>query len=317
MSGDRPLLLFDVDGVLLQEVGYYRTLAITCAHFYEQICEAMGIPPSLPLRADATSMADVERLREAFLPASLLRLLRSRALNSNWDKTYAIVLAMRVLSPEVLTSDSLQTSIFAVLSDTSGSGNRYLRQLEHMVNVSDHKLFEQVYEVFQQVHLGPWPTVPFLHRGMIEFDEPMVEKNELLKTFQNLQNQSFLMGIGTGRPWKEVKMPLEALGLLRFFQPDRIVTIDEVRKAEDREGLAPFSLAKPHPYTYIRGANEYSPDDVYVIGDSLSDQLAANDAGFHFIGIGHASAFSDARTNPHAVIDHVLHLPSVLVNNGG
>ena len=124
------------------------------------------------------------------------------------------------------------------------------------------------------------------------------------------------MGIGTGRPWNEVKMPLEALGLLRFFQPDRIVTIDEVRKAEDREGLAPFSLAKPHPYTYIRGAIEYSLDDVYVIGDSLSDQLAANDAGFHFIGIGHASAFSDTSKNPLAVIDHVLQLHSVLVNNG-
>ncbi len=316
MSGNQPLLLFDVDGVVLQEVGYYRTLAITCAHFYEALCETVGVEPLPKLRSIVNSMEEVDLLREAFLPSTLLDILRSRALNSNWDKTYAVVLALNSLPREVIASAAMPLSLHAVLSEKSGSASEYLRQLEQMVKVSDRHLFERVYEVFQQVHIGPWPTIPFLVDGMIQFDEPTVDKNRLIDTLSTLQSRGYLMGIGTGRPWEELKIPFEALGLLRFFQPDRIVTIDEVKRAEEQHGLAPFSLAKPHPYTYLRGATNYTTEGVYVIGDSPSDQLAANEAGFEFIGVGHAETFSNALKKPFAIIDNVLQIPNVLVDNG-
>lgn len=308
MSKARTLLLFDVDGVLLKEQGYYRTLAVTCAYFYEQQCTQLGIVPPLDRRASAQSLAEVDSLRSVFLPEPLLNFLRDRALNSNWDKTYAIVLAISRLSCDQLVAQALDQFILDVLADVEGTGANFLRALEHKAAVFDQGLFQKVYQVFQQVHLGSWPDTPFLRDGMIQFDETMVDADLLINVLQQLRNRGYSLGIGTGRPLQELTVPFAAHGLMAYFKQAQIVTIDDVRKAENEQGLAPFTLAKPHPYTYVLGAQDFLPEAVYVIGDSVSDQLAASAAGFHFIGVGAPASFATHDHQPFVVIDHVLHL---------
>jgi phosphoglycolate phosphatase-like HAD superfamily hydrolase len=308
MSKEQKLLLFDVDGVLLKEQGYYRTLAVTCAYFYEQQCTQFGIIPPLDRRASAQSLAEVDLLRSVFLTDPLLAFLRNRTLNSNWDKTYAIVLAMRGLSDDQLLAPGLDQFIFAMLVDVKGTGTNYLRALEHKVAVFDQDIFQKVYQVFQQVHLGSWPDTPFLRDGMIQFDETVVDADRLISVLQQLHHRGYRLGIGTGRPLQELLIPFAVHGLMAYFAQTQIVTIDDVRKAENEQGLAPFTLAKPHPYTYLLRAQDYLPEAVYVIGDSVSDQLAASAAGFHFIGVGALASFATHGHKPFAVVENVLHL---------
>ncbi|GAB6932995.1 hypothetical protein JCM14719A_13480 [Calditerricola satsumensis] len=91
-------------------------------------------------------------------------------------------------------------------------------------------------------------------------------------------------------------MPLSALGLLEFFDPNAVVTASDVLAAERAHPDA-APLAKPHPYTYLKALfGKTTPDDavlraalpvdeadsVLIVGDSLADLLAARRIGCRF-----------------------------------
>lgn len=308
MKATNPLLLFDVDGVLLKEDGYYRTLAVTCAYFYEKICQEKGVAPVPDRLPRVCSLHEVDRLKAQFLPSNLLELLRKKALNSNWDKTFAIVLATLQLPVTVLDDKEFGQSLFALLSATSGMGGEYLASLESASGPTS-PTFAEVKKVFQQYHLQPWPNTEFFKAGMIAYDETIVPHELLQVMLKSLKAKGLRLGIGTGRPAAEVRMPLVKFALYELFEEDRVLTIDHVRKQEQSLNLPAYSLAKPHPYTYLEGARGYEPDQVFVIGDSTSDQIAANKAGFRFVGVGEKSSFLDEFGPPELVIDNVLALP--------
>lgn len=90
------LLIFDLDGVLLSERRYWDCAALTVA-LALRLSDPVrfGVYPD-PDRVE--TMDQVRRLRELFFPDRVLQSFRKKAVNSNWDKSYAAVLAGLSLS---------------------------------------------------------------------------------------------------------------------------------------------------------------------------------------------------------------------------
>jgi phosphoglycolate phosphatase-like HAD superfamily hydrolase len=150
-------------------------------------------------------------------------------------------------------------------------------------------------DAYYRTRYGHDPTQPG-KRGFL-FDEiPILPKEELQHVLQTLKAQGFSLGIGTGRPTLETRIPLQALGLLEWFDENRIVTADDVLDAEaEFPEWAP--LAKPHPFTYVKGIAGRGTSNrdvlcrplplpegpsVLIVGDSLADLIAAEAIGAHF-----------------------------------
>lgn len=133
-------------------------------------------------------------------------------------------------------------------------------------------------------------------QGFLYQEIPLAPIAELQQLFADLTKQGITLGIGTGRPYLEMEVPLREMGLLTNFDPHRIVTASDVVSAEEKYPEA-APLGKPHPFTYLLGylgeqataqkALELSlpiPDGekVLVVGDSVADFLAAQSIGCHF-----------------------------------
>ncbi|MFD1427415.1 phosphoglycolate phosphatase-like HAD superfamily hydrolase [Kroppenstedtia sanguinis] len=158
-------------------------------------------------------------------------------------------------------------------------------------------------EVYQEWYLGgdlyekqeqKAPLYPE-KTGFLKQEIPIVEPSAIRDMLDQLK-LSVTLGIGTGRPSLETQMPLEAMEWLPAFDPDRIVTASDVRRAE-KSGPDLGPLGKPHPFTYLkayRGKNFSDADilaidlpisggeRVLIVGDSVADLLAARQMGCHF-----------------------------------
>jgi phosphoglycolate phosphatase-like HAD superfamily hydrolase len=133
-------------------------------------------------------------------------------------------------------------------------------------------------------------------QGFLYQEIPLAPIGELQQLFTDLNKQGITLGIGTGRPYLEMEVPLREMGLLPNFDPNRIVTASDVVSAEEKyPNEAP--LGKPHPFTYLLGylgahathlrALELTlpiqdGENVLVVGDSVADFLAAQSIGCHF-----------------------------------
>ncbi|MBX6394753.1 MAG: HAD family hydrolase [Alicyclobacillaceae bacterium] len=132
-------------------------------------------------------------------------------------------------------------------------------------------------------------------RGFLYDEIPIRPAEEIREVLDWLKAKGVRLGMGTGRPRVETKVPLSALGLLAPFEQDRIVTADDVLEAEQAApSYAP--LAKPHPYTYLRAIEPREElvrllqrplplsgaDRVLIVGDSLADWIAAQKIGCRF-----------------------------------
>ncbi|WP_302104524.1 HAD family hydrolase [Polycladomyces zharkentensis] len=165
-------------------------------------------------------------------------------------------------------------------------------------------LWELGRQVFQAWYLGDdryrqvegeEPATPgktgFLHQEI-----PLADPKEIRRVLDGLRAEGIVLGLGTGRPLIETEVPLTALGLYDAFDPDRIVTADDVIQAE-RAHPEHAPLSKPQPYTYLKGYFGRSTTDaevltfelplpngeeVLIVGDSVADLLAARKMGCKF-----------------------------------
>lgn len=132
--------------------------------------------------------------------------------------------------------------------------------------------------------------------GFLQQEIPLADPDAIRSTLAELANEGISLGIGTGRPALETRVPLEALGLWEPFDPNRIATASDVRQAEE---LYPDEapLGKPHPFTYVkaylgrdkpdaRSVGARLPltegDQILIVGDSVADLLAARRMGCRF-----------------------------------
>ncbi|MCH6266030.1 HAD family hydrolase [Neobacillus citreus] len=153
------------------------------------------------------------------------------------------------------------------------------------------------------------PSVQKGKKGFLVNETTLAPKEDIGELFQFLTASGIEIGIGTGRPELETIQPFQHLDWLKHFDVSRIVTADDVAKAEQElpEGK---SLSKPHPYTYILGLHRKDlsvqeclntplpikdGDSVLIVGDSLADLLAARQMGCQFAAVLTGLSGKDAR----------------------
>ncbi len=175
------------------------------------------------------------------------------------------------------------------------------------------------------------PSVQTGKKGFLANETTLAPKEEISELFHFLVSSGFTIGIGTGRPELETMQPFQHLDLLQYFEQNRIVTADDVLKAEQKLSERK-SLSKPHPFTYIMGLKGKETSiwdclktplpinhgqEVLVVGDSLADLLAARQLGCQFAAVLTGLSGKDARTDLEIheadyILDSVLDIKSIL-----
>lgn len=165
-------------------------------------------------------------------------------------------------------------------------------------------LWQLVQETFQEWYLGDERVAASIGRetmqpgkkGFLTDEIPIVPPTEMAELFRVLNERGYTLGIGTGRPTIETHVPLRAMNLLEWFDPNRVVTASHVLEAEEAHpDYVP--LSKPHPFSYVKGLLGLETpnsdvlrhplpiengEEVLVVGDSLADLLAARSMGCQF-----------------------------------
>ncbi|SHE71294.1 Phosphoglycolate phosphatase, HAD superfamily [Seinonella peptonophila] len=133
-------------------------------------------------------------------------------------------------------------------------------------------------------------------QGFLEYEIPLAPPDQVQTMLTKLREKGIILGIGTGRPFIETKIPFEAMGLYSLFDAQRIVSASDVIQAEG-EFPERAPLGKPGPYTYIKGYLGRSASDeecltfdlpisdgseILIVGDSVADFLAAREMGCTF-----------------------------------
>ena len=175
------------------------------------------------------------------------------------------------------------------------------------------------------------PSVQTGKKGFLANETTLAPAQEIAALFQQLSSSGITIGIGTGRPELETIQPFHHLDWLKYFDEKRIITADEVSKAE-QELTDPQSLSKPHPFTYIMGLKGkgtstldcinatlpiYNGEEVLVVGDSLADLLAARQLGCQFAAVLTGLSGKDARPDfeqhkADYILDTVLDIKTIL-----
>lgn len=166
------------------------------------------------------------------------------------------------------------------------------------------ELWELCQETFQEWYLGDQlveqsierPAYQTGKKGFLSDEIPIVDPKEMAAQLSALKQKGLVLGIGTGRPSIETIIPLKEMGLIDFFDSNRVVTASHVLDAEN-EHPERAPLAKPQPFCYIKGwlgLNVSSQEcfdfalpmkngnELLIVGDSVADYMAAKSMGCKF-----------------------------------
>jgi phosphoglycolate phosphatase-like HAD superfamily hydrolase len=370
-------ILFDVDGVLLSEEHYFDASALTV---WEMLISSnyLGLEPE-QFVTDYNE-EQIKEIRElVFENDKVLKFMKSRGLNANWDMIYLSFCHQLIhLLTQINDTESEKINIwcqapitretlleigqvlsqypvkldfrlfveeFARSEATKQELFRYLNELVaeklgvETTIFKKGELWSVCEHVSQEWYVGDEhvlastgrPSVQKGKKGFLANETTLAPKQEIDELFQFLNAEGFTIGIGTGRPELETIQPFQHLDWLKQFDEKRIITADEVLKAEkvlpERK-----SLSKPHPFTYIMGLlgkdtpvqeclNTSLPlenaETILVVGDSLADLLAARQLGCQFAAVLTGLSGKDARSDfekheADYILDTVLDLKGIL-----
>lgn len=167
--------------------------------------------------------------------------------------------------------------------------------------------------------------------GFLTREIPLAPPESVAALFQMLREKGYGLAVATGRSWPEVEIPFRQMGWLPFFPREYIGTASDVERASR---LSPGeSLDKPHSFTYACAVYGNDPenysayareeqkltedDEVWVVGDSLSDIWGAHRIGARAVGVLTGLEGERARTalednGAEKIIARITDLPSVL-----
>ena len=310
----KTLVLFDLDGVIFCEDGYFACAALSIARFFLQK-QPQWLNDVVHPDQVATKK-DVEQIRNIFLPDDILDALRQKAINNNWDKAFVCVAGLDAITTPCLEPSDIREHLALWLSLHKSVGQAFLHsvaELKTSYSFAKASLFDEVKSVFQRCYLGDAQAqTKLLQQGLIEQETTVIAVDEIACVLRSLTSCGMVLGVGTGRPREEALRPLQSLGLLPFFDRIRVSTHDDVRLEEAKRQLPPGSLGKPHPFVYQRAAFDYEPRNTVIVGDSPADALAANAAGFTFYGVGTEASFGTNALIAQAVFADIRSLPAAL-----
>ena len=307
---DYHTVLFDMDGVITSEYNYWIAAALT-------VWECMANSPIAWIEEHAS-----ELMSRVFCQARTIRRAKQAGVNTNWDLGYVTLCLSkyaRVSHPDwtldscfAYAEDFLKQSPLRAPALYHEAAVMMNRALPRMDDYWEHErdFWQYMKDRFQHWYLGDKlytetyhirPAAPGV-RGLVYQEKPVIPLEKIRYVLEGLRAAGIRIGVGTGRPRGEIETPLREWGLYDYFDPDSLITYTDIEQAQKKllsYGLE-GSLAKPHPYIFLKGALGRAFDDykiatgqfdaacthgVLVVGDAGSDILAAQAAGFDFLAV--------------------------------
>jgi len=285
-------VLFDLDGVITSERIYWNCSGLAFAKYLgRKIPERPG---------------DKIKLAQSLLPDEIIRGFKEMGVNSNWDITYAV-------SSLAKTNRDVEWFL-GKLKKRDFKGVDYLKLLDELDPSVKHDR-----------EGGPWKEAhkrfQTCYYELEDTDEPVMPLEKIKKALEEMKAMGLRLGIVTGRPYKEAELPLKKWGLWDYFEPGLIVTETEVSEESKKRGE---HLGKPNPYPILRaifthekcnpGSVKKISKDYIFVGDSVSDVLAAKNAGIRVVCVdtGIASEESLRKAGADVIVKDLGFVPGVV-----
>ncbi len=290
-------VIFDLDGVITSEEVFWDSAALTAAEF-------LDLPQNAP---------KVLR-RTLFYNDKLIRLVKNRGVNSNWDLVYLVVAYWETDCKRVYeeiekgpsTAFDLYTEAGKRLAEKTGKGLAFTKR--------GGPLWQDMADSFQEWFLGSdtfskvYSALPRGGRaGLWDNEEPIVGREALIRTLKALKEKGVSLRIGTARPLPEGREPLVRWGVMEYFDEEGAITYDFIRNAEEKSGKR--GLGKPHPYIFLKSyfGKDFPDTDILdgnykkdfshclIVGDAGADLFAAKSMGADFAAVLTGISGLDAR----------------------
>jgi HAD superfamily hydrolase (TIGR01548 family) len=337
------ILIFDMDGVLIDVSKSYRKTIQRTIHIYLESC--LGF----------------KRKRGSWVTDKEISLFKSAGgFNNDWDLTSGLLLYLLSISgiptlqkqkrfssiQEIISYLKNKSSNFhqkkliqlrrkhllSFLEEVKSSGGG-LRGVRRILGTSwngwvyrsgdiDHD--NLVKRVFQEVYLGKkfigfYHLHPLFYKGKGYYlQEKVIISRKILAALRG----KIRLGIASGRPRYEAELALKRFRLRPYFHS--VVTLDECEEEENRilrSTGKKMKFSKPHPYSILKAVQEIGlphPSCGYV-GDVVDDMLAAQKAkkDLNLLAIGLLSSQQNKKPTKEALInagaDSVIHDPQELL----
>jgi HAD superfamily hydrolase (TIGR01548 family) len=289
------LVVFDMDGVLINVSGSYREAVRKTARLFFAGAE------------------DFDALPDPLFPlADLAGLKQTGGLNNDWDLT---ALTLHLLFAKVKTPASPSAEDASAYEETIRNCN--VSDLAVFLNVSPRPLMDLlnrcgrrneplvtrcyqgdvgtgnvIKRIFQEIYLGPslfrkhYDLEPLFctEEGLIHGETLLIDPALLADLARN-----HILAIATGRPQAEADFPLDRFDLRRYFQV--VITLDDSTREEERllrESGTAVSLKKPDPYMLDRIPRLIGRpfSGCYYLGDMPDDMQAAGASKTGYSGVG-------------------------------
>jgi phosphoglycolate phosphatase-like HAD superfamily hydrolase len=323
------IIIFDVDGTLVDVTRSYRETAPAAARIY---LELLGVQPPV-LTGD---VYDTFKRMTGFnddwdLTAGLLRVLLAGLPQASplpeqaWASQDALISALQAASRPIagLTPPLPDWEPLVSAVRTAGGGLAGLSQVipdrnAHLVwRTGDAATTDLVQRIFSETYLGAelfiqaYGYSPRFHNGpgLREYETMLVDPT----TLETLSARARL-GIATGRARFEMAPLLADSDFARFF--GAVATMSDALEAQSADGE---SLLKPHPFLLLRAADAIDPTGTRVaayVGDAPDDIIAARRADAagprRWIAIGIATTPEQADHCRLLGADHIIAHPDEL-----
>lgn len=298
-------VLLDMDGVITSEEVYWNAAALTVHEllfsnrYYgcEEICPEQMM----------ASLSDLRK--EAFCGDAVIRHLKNKGVNNNWDLSWILVggalshntCDFRAIYEWVKSLPAVKDGLYNVVNESLLASG-----FDRETSAHHGSIWKQIQLSFQEWFLGSdlFPQIwnsPLLQPGKpgLTFSEDPIVNKETLKKLLTELGRTKRLGIGSGRPRIEAENPLKNWGVFHCFTQNAIVTYNDVLAAQEAI-FNRLSLAKPHPYMFLRGVFGNTLTDeallggnfdnaacakTLVIGDAGCDLFAAKAAGCDFLAV--------------------------------
>lgn len=288
-------VIFDMDGVVTSEEGYWDAAALSVAEF-------LGYPLDVP----------AQLRKEFFYDNRIIKLLKERGINSNWDLAY-IVIALwnkdaQKLYAELKASEMREDELY------ERSAKRLAEKMPLSEAVRGGAYWQAIADSFQEWYNGSHAFEKAYHKpahggreGLCKKEVPIVGIPALTETLFALKEKGVSLRIATARPDREARQPLVQWGLIDLMEKGGIISYDMVEKAQNDTGAT--NLAKPNPYVFIKAyfgetfqderiiSGDFPKDfsDCLVVGDAGADLFAAQKMGADFAAVLTGAAGEEAR----------------------
>jgi phosphoglycolate phosphatase-like HAD superfamily hydrolase len=296
------LIVFDMDGVLIDVSGSYReTIRKTARFFFAGAKGFENLPDPLFPLTDLASLKQTGGLNNDWdLAALTLHLLfapvKAGAASSSAGNSSEYEEGIRRCDVSDLSRFlSASTRPLTDLLERHGRRNESFVAQCYRGDVGSGNVIKQI---FQEIYLGPslfwkhygqaprfWTAEGLIHRETLLIDPALLA--ELAR--------DHILAIATGRPQAEADFPLDRFDLRKYFQA--VITLDDSTQEEERilaERGERISLRKPAPYMLDRVPVLIGRPftGCYYLGDMPDDMQAAvaSKSGYRGVGVLISSA---------------------------